>query len=203
MSIIYFRTFEEEDWEKIYQWKNDDDLNQYNVGLNRKISKEEAQKWVKDRINYKLYEVWWAICSSFNHKLIGYASLTDIHFINRSANFSGIKIADKKFQDGLAWIETYLFVLDYVFEKLNLNRIYGSKLESHPQTNIISKAFYFQIEGIKKEAIFKNGKYHNLIDSALLSQDYIFHKNNGDYELKKIIKRIVSIKKDNPYIINK
>lgn len=197
MDTLCFRTFEEEDWEKIYEWKNDDNQNNYNIGLNRRISKEEAKKWVIDRINYKPYEIWWAICTKKNNEIIGYVSLTNIHFINRSAHFSGIRIGDKNYQDGLAWIETYLFVLDYTFNKLNLNRLYGSKLKDHPHTNIISKAFFFNIEGIKKDAVYKNGKYHDLIDSALLAKDYFDHKDQGDYEVKKIIKRIINIKKHN------
>lgn len=195
MKTVFFRTFEESDVDQIYEWMNDDNLKQLSVGLNRRMSKEECRQWILSRMNHSPYSVWWAICPIGENKIIGYACLTDIHYINRSANFSGIMIGDKAYQDAFAWIETYLFVLEYAFDRLNMNRLYGSHLREHSTTELMVKTLFFKDEGIQREAIFKNGSYHDVIISGILASEYYEHKTNNDYDFNMVIKRLVRNKK--------
>lgn len=196
MDSVYFRTFEENDWETIYEWKNDDQLTKLSVGLNRRVSKEECRKWVAARINHSPYEVWWAICAKDTDMLIGYMYLSNIHYINRSAEFGGLVIGNRDYQDGLAWIESYLFVLEYSFERLNLNRLYGYYISEHSQTRLMSEATYFRIEGIRKEALYKNGRYHDQIDIAILANEYYTHLKEDEYKETSIIRRLIKLKKE-------
>lgn len=189
-STVYFRAFEEEDAIHIYKWMNDDQLKSLSIGLNRRMCKDEAIEWVKSRMRHNPYQVWWAICATDSDRIIGYMSLTDIHYINSSANFSGIVIADKDYNDGLAWIESYQFIHEYAFERLNLNRVYGEHIISQKQTNIICKAFFKHEDGILRKAIYKNGKFHDVVVTSLLKDEYLEHKSLGDYEFKSIIKRL-------------
>ncbi len=193
---IYFRCFEEEDINSIYEWKNDDELNAMTVGLNRKVCRDDVAAWVRSKMPHNPYEAYWAICSVKTKKIIGYAQLTQIHFINRTANFSGIVIGDKNYHSGLPWIETYLFIMEYAFERLGLNRLYGHSILGHKQTNAIGPILFWTREGILRQAAYKNGKYHDLVLNALLSKDYFEHKQKGDYELMAIIKRITKARKE-------
>lgn len=195
MSTIYFRTFEETDLDNIYKWMNDDDLKKLSVGLNRRMSLEECRSWLSVRTNHSPYSEWWAICSCENNQMIGYACLTNIHYINRSADFSGIMICDKEYQDGLAWVETYKFILEYAFDRLNMNRVYGHYLADHKLSSSMSKAMFFTIEGIEREAIFKNSRYHDLVIASILANEYRKHKSNNEFDTKQIIKRLVRISK--------
>lgn len=188
-TTVYFRSFEEEDVELIYQWMNDDELKKLSVGLNKRMSMEECRGWIEARKNSSNYQYYWAICSVKERKMIGYAFVTNIHFINRTAEFGGIIIGDPDYHNGLAWIETYLFVLGFVFDRLNLNRFSDTAITEHVSSNTIAEVFYFQKEGILREAVFKNGRYYDLSLMSILSKDYYTHKNAGDYELKKIIRR--------------
>ena len=194
-KTVYFRAFEENDADLIYQWMNDDELKVFSIGLNRRLCREEAVDWVKARMKHNPYQVWWAICAKDNDKMIGYASLTDIHYINSSANFSGIVIGDKNYQDGFAWIETYLFVYEYAFERLGLNRVYGESLLEHTTTQTMRALMFTTTEGVLRQAVYKNGKFYDVSMSSLLKDEYFEHKHNGDYELLSVIKRIKTIKK--------
>lgn len=194
-KTVYFRAFEEEDAILIYNWMNDDDLKKFSIGLNRRLCKDEALDWVKARMRHSPYQAWWAICSRDNDRMIGYASLTDIHYINSSANFSGIVIGDKDYQDGFAWIETYLFVYEYAFERLGLNRVYGESISEHTTTQTMRALMFTTKEGVLRQAAYKNGKYYDVIMSSLLRSEYMEHKQNGDYEMRAIIKRIRQAKK--------
>ncbi|MBR3022703.1 MAG: GNAT family N-acetyltransferase [Bacteroidaceae bacterium] len=192
-KTVFFRSFEEEDAEIIYKWMNDHELKKLSTGLNRCMCKEEALDWVKARMRHQDYRVFWAICAKDSGKMIGYASLTDIHYINRSANFSGIVIGDKNYQDGLAWIETYLFVYEYVFERLNLNRMYGHAIDEHPSTILMRSVMFSTTEGVMRQAAFKNGRYYDVSISSILRDEYFEHKVNGDYEIDNVLKRLTRL----------
>ena len=195
-KTVMFRTFEESDVESIYKWLNDDNLTKMSVGLSRRISYEEAENWVKSRKNHNPYQVFWAICPiNEPEKIIGYACLTDIHYINSSANFSGIVIGDTNYNDGLAWIETYLFIYEYVFDRLNLNKLYGHAIMGHRSSNIIAEATYQKQEGLLREAVYKNGRFYDLASYGILKKEYLEHKEAGDFEIMKIIRHIGKLNK--------
>lgn len=197
MKTISFRTFEERDIDSVYRWKNDDELNKMSVGLNRKISHDDVAKWVHSKMPHNPFEVFWAVCTNDDdQRIIGYAGLTDIHYINSSAFFAGLMIGDKKYRDGIAWIELYQYVLEYAFERLGLNRLYGGAIVEHTQTNTMSKAMFFEKEGVERQAVFKNGRFYDMEKHALLKNDYFLHKNNGDYDFSKILKRLVKLSKE-------
>ncbi len=196
-KTVYFRTFEDEDAALIYQWMNDDQLKEMSIGLNRRICKEESIEWVSSRKRHNPYQVWFAICALDTNKMIGYMCLTDIHYINSSANFSGIIIGDSNYRDGQAYLESYLFMLEYVFERLNLNRMYGSALADHNVSVTMAEVMFQKTEAVLRQAIFKNGKYHDELICAILKEEYFKHKEDGDFEMSAILKRLLLVTKKN------
>lgn len=196
-KTVYFRTFEDEDAALIYQWMNDDQLKEMSIGLNRRICKEESIEWVSSRKRHNPYQVWFAICALDTNKMIGYMCLTDIHYINSSANFSGIIIGDSNYRDGQAYLESYLFMLEYVFERLNLNRMYGSALADHNVSVTMAEVMFQKTEAVLRQAIFKNGKYHDELICAILKEEYFKHKEDGDFEMSAILKRLLHVTKKN------
>lgn len=195
-KTVYFRAFEPDDAALIHEWKNSDELNELTVGLNKKTCYEEDLEWVKSKMNHHPYYAYWAICDRESDKMIGWICLTDIHYINSSANFSGIVIGDKDRQDGLAWIESFLFVAEYVFERLNLNRMYGSAITEHKSSILLGEAMFEKLEGVQRQAVYKNGRYYDVALYALLRDEYFAHKEMGDYELISIIRRIGELRKN-------
>lgn len=189
-KTVYFRAFEEEDAELIYKWMNDDELKKMSVGVNRRMCRDEALEWVKAKMFDNRNQVFWAICSKENDKMIGYASLVNIHYINRSAETGAIMIADPDYNDGIAWIESILFLLEYAFERLGLNRIYGESLMGHKMSNRVGPLMFMQVEGILRQAAFKNGQFYDLQYVGILKDEYFAHKEAGDYELPKLIRRL-------------
>ena len=190
MKTVYFRAFEESDAILIHQWKNDDDLNNMTVGLNKKTCYQEDLEWVKSHMNHHPYSAYWAICSIETNELIGWACITNIHYINSSAETGAIVIGNNEYRDGLAWLETVLFMFEYAFERLGLNRLYGVSLMGHKMSNKIAPLMYMQIEGIMRQAAFKNGQFYDLQYIGILKNEYFDHKNAGDYEMKNIVRRL-------------
>lgn len=195
-KTVYFRAFEPEDAAMIHQWKNSDELNEMTVGLNKRTTMEEDLRWVNSVKDHHPYYAYWAICSKETDKLIGYASLVNIHYINSSAETGAIMIADPDYNDGIAWIESVLFMLEYAFERLGLHRVYGESLVGHKMSNQIGELLYFQVEGILRQACYKNGRFYDLQYIGILKDEYFSHKEAGDYDLMKIIRRLRKIRKE-------
>lgn len=194
-KTIFFRAFEPEDAILIHQWKNSDELNELTIGLNKKTSLEEDQQWVNAHKDHHPYYAYWAICAKDTGKMIGYASLVNIHYINSSAETGAILIGDPNYNDGFAWIESVLYLFEYAFERLNLNRVYGQSLVGHKISNLVEPLMFMQQEGVLRQAAFKNGRYYDISFAGILKSEYYSHKEAGDYELPAVIRRIKKLRK--------
>lgn len=195
-QIVAFRDFEEKDIYFIYKCKNDEKLWNMTVGGFREFSYEEAAKWVYgcmgEHDNYKF----WAVCTNDEKRnIIGYVSIVKISRVNNSAQFGGIMIGNSDYQGGVAWIQIYQFVLEYVFEKLKLNRLGGRAITEHPQTITMMEALLFQKEGVERQSVYQNGRYYDIQTHALLKEDYFKYKTDGKYDFSSILKRIATLSK--------
>lgn len=195
-NTVSFRDFEERDIDFIYKCKNDEKLNSMIVGQFKPFSYEDAVKWVHGCMGEHDTYKFWAVCTNDEEqRIIGWVSISQIDKINNKACFHGIVIGDRNFQDGFAWIESYLFVYVYCFEVLKLNRVYGSSIVGHKDSNNIGKILLSKHEGIERESIYRNGQYFDISYESILRKDYLEHKSSGDYEMKAILKRLRELRK--------
>lgn len=195
-STVAFRDFEERDIDFIYKCKNDEKLNSLIVGQWRPFTYEEAAKWVHGCMGEHETYKFWAVCTNDDkQRIIGWISLSQIDNVNRSACSHGVFIGDKDYRDGTAWIECGLFLYKYVFETLQFNRIFGSYIEDQIASRCIAIAMFETVEGKARQAVYKNGKYNNVIYSSILKDEYFFHSQHGDYDMNKIVRRIIKARK--------
>lgn len=190
-NTVCFREFEERDVDAIFKWKNDEKLSHMIVGQFHPITYEDATKWVKGCMGHHDNFIFWAICTNDEEKrIIGWAALAKIDKVNQSAETHSIVIADSDYNDGFAWIETEMFMFNYAFEVLNLNRLYGVSLVGHKISNQVGELMFMKTEGVLRQAIYKNEKFYDLQYDAILKDEYFAHKEAGDYEIMKLIRRL-------------
>lgn len=194
-KTVYFRAFEPDDAMLIHEWKNSDELNKLTVGLNKKTCFEEDLEWVKARMFHQPYNAYWAICAKDTGKVIGWCCLTNIHYINSSAETGAIVIGEAEYRDGFAWIESVLFMFEYAFERLGLNRVYGESLIGHEISNLVEGLMFMTREGVFRQAAFKNGRFYDISYAAIIKDEYFAHKAAGDYEMPLIIRRLKQLRK--------
>lgn len=197
-NTVCFREFEESDVDAIYKWKNDEKLSRMIVGQYHPFTYEEAEKWVHgcmgEHDNFKF----WAICTNDEEKrIIGWISLSHIDNQNNSACFHGLVIADSDYRDGTAWVESYIFILQYAFEVIKLNRLYGTYLPHHVMTKSMANSVFFTTEGVYRQSAVKDGTYFDEVFASLLSSEYFEHKNKGEYEYSSIYKRLIKELRNN------
>lgn len=192
-QIVLFRDFEERDIDFIYHCKNDDKLNEMTVGQYHHFSYDEAEKWVRGCMGEHETFKFWAMCSNDEEKrIVGWTSLSEIDYENKSAFFHGITVADPKYRNGLAWIEAQLFVPDFAFNLLKINRLEFTCLTEHKISMSIGPTMFYTHEGTKRSAIYKNGRYYDLALFAILKDEYNTHFENGEYERDAVLLRFAS-----------
>lgn len=194
---VLFRDFEERDIDFIYKCKNDEKLNKMIVGQYHPFTYEEAVKWVHGCMGEHETYKFWAVCTNDDEKrIIGWMSLSEIDKINKSICHHGIVIGDNAYRDGDAMFEAMLFSMSYAFDVYHTHRLYGSCLSVHKTSPHMMSALGFALEGIKREAEYKNGTYYDVLDYSLLEDEYRNLKAEGAYDTQSlIIKFVKSIKK--------
>lgn len=196
-KTVSFREFEERDIDFIYQCKNDAKLNELIVGQYRPFTFDEAVNWVHgcmgDHDSYKF----WAVCTNDQEKrIVGWAALSKIDKVNQSVYTHSIVIGDSNYRDGFAWVETVLFLLDYSFEVLGMNRVYGETLVGNKASNLVEDLMFMTREGLFRQAVFQNDRFYDISYAAILKDEYFAHKKVGDYEMSAVIRRFKKLRKE-------
>lgn len=198
---IVLRDFEERDIDFVLKCKNDNSLNEMIVGNARTFSYEEAKKWVEGCMGEHDTYKFWAVCTNDEEKrIVGWISLSNIDKGNQSICHHGIVIGDNTYRDGTAMFEAMLLSMDYAFNVYHTHRLYGSCLSEHKTTPSMLNALGFTLEGIRRDAECKNGQFYNVLDYALLEDEYFRLKSEGLYEINALIINFVkNIKKNKKY----
>ena len=112
-------------------------------------------------------------CSILNEEeqVLGLVSLTNIDRMNQTAVFH-IMIGDSTHRDkGIGSYATNE-ILRHAFYDMNLNRVELTVLESNNRAIALYEKLGFKKEGIKREAVYKNGEFVNMILMAILKSEY-------------------------------
>jgi len=168
---IYLRAFELEDYKKINEWRRYPEIIAKTGGSVFFVSSEKDKKWVEEKI-FNDQSLYLAICLKENDEMIGYLSVVDIDWRNRKAQWGGITIGRKDLWNQGYAKEAARLMLEYVFREMGLHRFYGHWLESHGVSIKMGERLGFNREGILKDSVFKNGRFHNLVVMSLLKDEF-------------------------------
>lgn len=172
---IYLRGLEKEDLTGNYfQWANDSEVTHYMfmgaVPNNIQLLEEEYDKLIRSE-----HDVVFAIIDKKTDTHIGNAGLYTINWISRSAEYRTI-IGEKKFWGKGYGTEATKLVLEYAFDKLNLNKVWlGVNAENTAAVKCYENAGFIR-EGVLREEIYRNGKYYNAIRMSVLRKEYLADK---------------------------
>jgi diamine N-acetyltransferase len=177
MSIIYgervrLRAVERGDIPKYYDWVNDPEVTR-GLSLYLPMSNADEEKWFERALEGDPNEKPLAIevKDGDGWKLIGNCGLFGIEWVNRSAEL-GILIGDKAAWNKGFGTETMVLLLRHGFETLNLNRlflrVYGANARA---VRAYQKAGFIE-EGRMREAVFKNGRYDDIIIMSVLRSEW-------------------------------
>lgn len=196
-NSVFLRAFEPDDYVLINKWRNDFDVQRNVAGRFRYVSEAREKKWVEYNIENNSTDIYLAICINDESKrMIGYTSINDIDYINRKAFWGGLLMAGEN-HNSKQLTDAILLIFDYAFVDMSLHRLTGAFLDIHKNAFLMNQMMGLKIEGVEKDAIFKNQEYHDLYRVAILHNEYFDLLNNGGFEDRAIRKRLLEITKAN------
>jgi UDP-4-amino-4,6-dideoxy-N-acetyl-beta-L-altrosamine N-acetyltransferase len=166
---IYLRPIEVEDIDSFILWLNDEDVRQYlyrTSPLNKIREKEFVENLYKEDKDIVL-----GIVIKEEDKLIGNIGMHRISIPHRQAGL-GIFIGNKDQWSKGYGTEALNLMLDYAFNQINLHRVYLSVMSFNARAIRAYEKVGFKREGIFREHVFRNGKYHDLYYMGVLENEW-------------------------------
>ena len=169
---IFLRAFEMDDYILISEWRSDPDVTVLLSGNVIFVSSEREKKWVEDKIFDDTTSLYLAICLRENKEMIGYLSVNHIDLRNRKAEWAGLIIGRKDLWNKNYAKEATRLMLEHLFFQMNLHRIYAYVLEEHQASRRMMERSGFELEGILRDNIFKDNRYHNMAMYSLMKDGF-------------------------------
>ena len=149
------------DKQELLLLKNNKEASKLLGGHTPDYSLKDIISWIKFHRNAK-NETLFVIKDLTKNRLIGHVGLYNIDHISKKAEF-GILIADND-SHGKGYGNLCLnHMMDIAFNKLELNKVTLSLLYENVSAYKLYKKNNFEIEGVLKNDIYKNGKYYDVL----------------------------------------
>lgn len=177
MSIIYgkrirLRAVEREDVQKFHAWVNDPEVTKGLI-LNLPLSMRDEEEWFASlskrdpaerpfAIEFRKGRAW---------KLIGNCSMHAVSLVNRSCEV-GIIIGEKDEWNKGYGAEAMMLMLQHGFETLNMNRVYLQVFDNNIRAVRSYEKAGFVLEGRQRQAVYKNGKYEDVLFMSVLRSEW-------------------------------
>jgi len=158
---IKLRAVESGDLEMLRELINDPETEDMTGGYSFPVSEYQQLKWFENLNNNK--NELRTVIEINGRGGIGTAALSDIDWKNRTAEIH-VKITDNKELRGKGYgTKAAKAIVKYAFDHLNLNLIYGHMNEYNIPSQRMLEKCGFKKDGVLRNRIYKNGKYHNII----------------------------------------
>lgn len=169
---VYLRPLKLADAQGNYPtWLNNSDVCRYNSHGETFYTPEMAREYITS-VSNKPNILVFAICLNDNNDHVGNISLQQISLKNQSSELAILVGEPSIFGKGIGY-EASSILLRYAFNTLKLHRIYcGTHIENIGMKRLALKLGMLQ-EGIRREAIFKNNQFADIVEYGLLYNDYL------------------------------
>ncbi|GGA51178.1 aminoglycoside N(6')-acetyltransferase [Kroppenstedtia guangzhouensis] len=140
------------------------------TGTYQVISMDAMESWL-ERVIQDDSRLLLLIVERESDRVVGDVELLEIHPVNRSAHIRIALHDEKEFGKGYG-TEAMGLMLDHGFGHLNLHRIELEVFDYNHRGIRTYEKLGFRREGVKREALFNDGTYHDVIQMGLLAGEY-------------------------------
>ena len=155
---------------------NDPEIEYAVGGWSFPISVYQQDKWYENVINDK-NNLRLTIVSIENDQVVGMINLVNIDWKSGVA-FSGLRLFSNSQKRKGYGKDAVFAVMNYAFNELRLNRIEGSIIETNEASRKLYEKCGWIVEGVKRQAVYKNGRYYDELQVAILKSDFEKIKDN-------------------------
>ena len=168
---ILLRPLTKNDMTPVYlQWLNDEEVTRFNSHATFPNTQEKMEAYYNS-LQDNNRNVVLGIIDKTTNRHIGNVALQQINWVSKNAEFA-ILLGDKEFWGKGMGEEAAILIVTYGFERLNLHRIYCGTIQGNEGMKKLAKKLFMTEEGRRREAIFKNGKYLDIIEYGVLKEEF-------------------------------
>lgn len=167
---VCLRAYKEEDIKTATALVNDAELKKFLVPrIPFPISPWEEDAWVKSQKGSSTGEYNFAIEDMKTKKYIGGCGIQEVNWLARVAVI-GIMIGDKDYWGKGYGTDAMKVLIKFIFENMNINKIRLNTFSFNERAIKCYKKCGFEVEGVLKKEIFKDGKYYDEVVMALFNK---------------------------------
>ncbi len=173
---LYLRPVEMKDISTLQRFINDRDVRRYLYAI-YPISLKEEEEVVQGWMRESSENVILAVVKKQGNVLLGTLALHKINHPNGTA-FTGFALGEKKEWNKGYGTEAKMLLLEYAFHTLNLRKICSEAVAPNKGSIKHNEKCGYKLEGVRKAHIYRDGKYHDLVQTAVFREDWekIFQK---------------------------
>ncbi|MFC5475988.1 GNAT family N-acetyltransferase [Paraherbaspirillum soli] len=168
---IFVRELQRSDMAVVNRWRNRQELVADLGGVFRFVGEEVDEKWFDHYLSVRNNNVRLAICDERTQQTIGLVYLLGIDWINRAGECA-IWIGEAEARGRGVGLAAMQQLLNHAFNDLNLHRIHLTVLANNQRALGLYKKVGFVEEGFLRQAVFKDGRYQDLIQMAILAHEF-------------------------------
>lgn len=177
--VINLREIHEDDLVMIMNWRMLPKVTKY-MYTDPDLSIEKQLDWYNSILQNKKREKYWIIQLESGVD-VGLISINNIDYVNKQASWAYYLGEIEARGQGLARI-LECNIYDYVFDQLNLNKLWCEIFEFNETVINIHKKFGAIEEGKFKDHIFKEGKYLDVIRMATFKEKWLILREQTNYK---------------------
>ena len=184
MSIIYgervrLRAAEHEDVKKFHEWVNDPEVTR-GLAMYLPMSLTDEENWFNSlaKRDPKEKPLVIEVRKGKTWKMIGNCGVFDVEPVNSSAEL-GIMIGDKSEWNKGYGSEVMALLVCHCIETLNLNRVFLRVYTDNIRAVRSYEKAGFVLEGRLREAVYKFGKYEDVLIMSVLRSEWLARKKDN------------------------
>jgi RimJ/RimL family protein N-acetyltransferase len=172
-KLVLLRPVQRTDVNYFLKWFNDPEVTQY-LGMYLPMTEMAEQKYIEELGTSRAATDAPFVVEAVDgdkSKPIGSIGLHRIKPKDHSATL-GIAIGDKQYWSKGYGTEAARLIIKYGFEQVNLHRISSSAWSFNERSLRLHLKVGFREEGRRREAVYKNGAYHDEVMFGLLREEW-------------------------------
>jgi len=158
-KIVKLRPYEREDIDSILEYLNDDEVSRFLMpGIPFPYSRDEEEAWFDSQKENKECKNF-AIVNKETGEYYGGCGVNNIDWKNNIC-IIGLFLGKPHWSKGIG-TDTLKVLCDFIFDQMNIRKISLNVYAFNERAIGCYKKMGFEVEGILKEQIFRDGKYHD------------------------------------------
>ena len=168
---LILREYREDDFDSIRRWVNDPETTRYLSNIFLKPSTAlQTEKFLQSILSGTNSGYCFVVADKQTQEYYGQIDILQVDSISRCGEI-GLVIAPWAWHNGYAR-EALGLLERYAFEQVNLNRLCLAVFAENVRARAAYRAAGFVEEGVQREHVFKDGRYHDLVRMGILRREW-------------------------------